>query len=120
MKEKDPFGDLDLEAAEVVDEVPKTAKGSKIEALPEFRDALRIIAKVKEVGQAPARTWKIFDKEKAIKRTPAVRNFKALVAAFAAKLREEIEKQGVGKQVKLQQRRDTFFIVGAGASKGGN
>lgn len=115
---KDQF-DLDLEAAEVVDEVPKTAKGSKIEALPEFRDAVRIITKVKEVGQAPARTWKIFDKTAAVKRTPAVKNFTALVAAFAVKVREQIEKQGVGKQIRLQQRKDRFFLVGAGV-KGRN
>lgn len=110
---KDAF-DIPLKVARVVDDVPTVKKGSKIDQLPQYQDAAAIIMKVKQVPQAPAKRWEIFDKQEAINANTDLKKFKTLVTAFATKVRALIEAQGVGKKIKLEQRKDKFYLVGQG------
>ena len=103
---------LKLQVAKPVENIPPIRKGGAISQLPEYQDAEEIIRRVKQIGQAKNYKWEIFDKEAAIKRSPEIRTLKALVTAFAAKVRELIEEQGVGEQIRLEQRRDKFYLVG--------
>ena len=103
---------LKLQVAKPVDSIPEIGKGGVIDQLREFQDATAIILTVKEGGDASGRKWEIFDKEQVIKESPKVKNLKTLVTAFATKVRRLIEKQGVGKQIRLEQRKDKFYLVG--------
>ncbi len=103
---------LKLRVAKPVEDIPEITKGSAINRLPEYQDAEAIIAAIKEGAEPHGRKWAIFDKQQAVERTPAVKGLKTLITAFAAKVREMIEKQGVGEQIRLEQRKDKLYLVG--------
>src|SRR5258708_15612329 len=103
---------LKLQVAKPVDDIRAIGKGGAIDQLREFQDAVAIVLAVKEGGDASGRKWEIFDREQVIKGSPELKKLKRLVTAFATKVRRLIEKQGVGKQVRLEQRKDKFYLVG--------
>ncbi len=105
---------LKLEVAKPIEDVPEIGKGSAINQLREFRDASKIIETVKEGADASGRKWLIFDKGDVITESPELKKLRSLVAAFADKVRRQIEKQGVGKKIRLEQRKDKFYLVGVG------
>src|SRR5947208_6277097 len=78
---------LKLQVAKPVDDLPPIGKGSAIEQLPEFQDVAIIIQAVKEGGDASGRKWEVFDKNRVLKEAPELKKLKALVAAFADKVR---------------------------------
>ena len=116
---KNTLDNLKLQVAKSVKDVPPIAKGSAIEQLREFQDATAIIMAVKEVGDASGRKWEIFDKERVIKEAPELKKMKALVAAFADKVRRLIERRGVVGLVRLEQRKNKFYLVGLSSGKRG-
>src|SRR2546429_5748906 len=84
---------LKLQVAKPVNDLPPIGKGSVIEQLREFQDATAIIMAVKEGGDASGRKWEIFDKDRVLKEAPELKKMKALVAAFADKVRRLMAKQ---------------------------
>lgn len=103
---------LKLQVAKPVDDIPEIEKGGVINQLPAFKDAEAIVLAVKEGGDASGRKWEIFDKERVVKESPEAKSLKRLVTAFAAKVRRMIEAEGVGKEIRLEQRKDKFYLVG--------
>ena len=103
-----------LQVAKPVENVPEIGKGSVISQLREFQDATALIMAVKDGADVSGRKWEIFDKDRVIKESPEAKKLKKLVSAFADKVRRLIESQGVGKRVRLEQRKDKFYLVGVG------
>jgi hypothetical protein len=103
---------LKLQIAKPVKDVPAIGKGSAIEHLREFKDVLAIVQAVKEEGDASGRKWEIFDKDRVVKEIPELKKLKALVPAFADKVRRLITRQGVVDFIRLEQRKNKFYLVG--------
>ena len=103
---------LELRRAKIVEHIEAVHKGSVINELDEFKDAVEIINSVKKEGAVPYEMWMVFDKEAICKRHPELKKMRTLIPAFADKVRKFIEKQGVEKHISLEQRKDKFYLVG--------
>lgn len=111
MQNKVHIKNLELRQAKLVEDVTPVHKGSAINDLDEWKDAMDIILAVKREGKTDGK-WLVFDKEAVVKRHPALKTMRTLIPTFADKVRKFIEKQGVKKQLTLEQRKDKFYLVG--------
>lgn len=104
--------DLKLRVARPIKGAPDIQRGSKITALPEWKDLETIVAAVKKEGRAPQGGWKVFDLDEVYKRHPELKKAKRLMANFANQARRLMKRQSVEELISLEKRKDEYYLLG--------
>lgn len=82
-----------------------------------IKEVEQTIAAIKEKGVTPQWARKVFDLADVHKKHPELKKMKRLFPAFANRTRDLMRKEGVDQYLRLEQRKNVYYLVGKEAGE---